>query len=382
MWQAHGALVAPVVLLASLAQAMPIISAPRHVNRTLDECAQPFGNCLPSKCCVGEPTYGCHKKQGKSFAQCRRVDEEAGCTSDSNWQCPGEWEDCVTEKYENCWDSQCCFDNNFGCYRKAGLAFAQCRPMQANCVDSAVWLCPGWQKPTSPPIHHAQTHHTAPAPSSPRCSDPFESCTNNHCCNGQSIGFRCIEKKNRFFAQCIKPDRCVRENGNTCKDVTGQPILTQEFVPSAGTTPPTHTAGAGGDQQQAVGGSDGGGGLGFPLVVFLFALGLGGAFAWWYKKNYMLQPPTLPPVADSAGDLTPAAHGSRTNGSGESKRHGKMEAKNAIIDNNPDEDEDEEAFEEARKKKSGKKKKDRSVKKDDESRSALRNAADPFEMDL
>ena len=76
----------------------------------------------------------------------------------------------------------------------------------------------------------------------------------------------------------------------------------------------------------------------------------------------------LPPVADSAGDLTPAAHGSRTNGSGESKRHGKMEAKNVIIDDNPEEDEDEDAFAESRKKKSGKKKKERGVKKDDESR--------------
>ena len=198
--------------------------------RSLDECGQPFSNCLESKCCVGEPRYGCHKKQGKAFAQCRKVDENAGgCTTDGMWQCPGEWEDCTTQKYQECWDSQCCFDASFACFRKAGRTYAQCRPMPKDCVDTDEWLCPGWVKPAPPPPHAAGAHHGAqtatPTPTTAQCSDPFLACTDNHCCNGEALGFRCIEKKNQFYAQCIKPSHCVTGNGNTCKDVTHQPIL-------------------------------------------------------------------------------------------------------------------------------------------------------------
>ena len=51
-----------------------------------------------------------------------------------------------TANFADCYDSQCCASNvAFGCFRRRGKAYAQCRRKQADgaCVDSDEWLCPG-----------------------------------------------------------------------------------------------------------------------------------------------------------------------------------------------------------------------------------------------
>ena len=58
------------------------------------------------------------------------------------------------------------------------------------------------------------------------CSQPFTPCTESHCCIG--VRYRCFEKKNRFFAQCLPPDRCVPDpaSGLICRDVEGLQLAT------------------------------------------------------------------------------------------------------------------------------------------------------------
>ena len=53
-----------------------------------------FQNCYDSKCCTSEPAFGCLKRNGRAFAQCRRI-ADGKCESDAMWECPG-WEDCTT----------------------------------------------------------------------------------------------------------------------------------------------------------------------------------------------------------------------------------------------------------------------------------------------
>lgn len=51
---------------------------------------------------------------------------------------------CYTASYDACLDRRCCQDAGFGCYKRPTLQYAQCRPLQDNCVDDDEWLCPGW----------------------------------------------------------------------------------------------------------------------------------------------------------------------------------------------------------------------------------------------
>lgn len=137
-------------------------------SRRLDDCAAPFGPCTESKCCNAEPTYGCHKRHGKPFAQCRRV-PAGGCdATDQAWQCPSTWEECTTEAYQNCWDTQCCANGNMACLRRGDRHFAQCRPMRDCQTEGTEWKCPGtW---TGPQPLSARS----PPPPPKVCSEPFQ----------------------------------------------------------------------------------------------------------------------------------------------------------------------------------------------------------------
>lgn len=274
-------------LLGSLLAASP--NATSISSRQLQECGQPFAPCLESKCCHGEPTWGCHKRQGRAFAQCRRV-PESGCTSDATYQCPGEWEECTTGSHQECWESMCCSVPSEVCMKRNGRNYAQCRPMRDCEAAGSDWLCPGtWTNP------HAGGRAGGNSPPPPRaCSEPFQPCTDTHCCTGNA--FHCIEKKNRFFAQCIRPESCVADATHACNDVEG----TQPYSPPP--PPPAvvqHGGGGGGGGGQTVrnqglpprpvtqrpagvspaGG--GGGGLTLFLVFFVaVALGVGGVFGY------------------------------------------------------------------------------------------------------
>ena len=40
-------------------------------------CTANFGNCYESQCCSSTVNYGCYRKRGKAYAQCRRKGEGA-----------------------------------------------------------------------------------------------------------------------------------------------------------------------------------------------------------------------------------------------------------------------------------------------------------------
>ena len=55
----------------------------------------------------------------------------------------GAWETCA-QPWQKCLESGCCAAHNFGCFKKMGVEYAQCRPLQHPCKDTTDWLCPGW----------------------------------------------------------------------------------------------------------------------------------------------------------------------------------------------------------------------------------------------
>lgn len=63
---------------------------------------------------------------------------------------------CYTQQYGNCFNSHCCVKfSAFGCYKRVGRMYAQCRPLPGHahvppgpCVNTTDWLCPGWWEDT------------------------------------------------------------------------------------------------------------------------------------------------------------------------------------------------------------------------------------------
>ena len=168
------------LLLGAFNASKPVEAKEAHGRRAGD-CARPFQPCFDSKCCHGEPRYGCHKRQGRAFALCKRVDE-GGCTTDDMFQCPTEWEDCTTPSFGNCWDSMCCADPGMGCMRRGARSYAMCRPLRDCEAVGSEWVCPGaWTKPAWATPQSAVAH--APPPPPKHCSQPFQ-CV----CTGSNLG--------------------------------------------------------------------------------------------------------------------------------------------------------------------------------------------------
>jgi hypothetical protein len=70
-------------------------------------------------------------------------------------------------RYGNCFRSRCCRASGMtthstnvaqlGCFRKVNTRYAQCRPVEPDCVNGNNWLCPGWSDPPltgSSPVQH------------------------------------------------------------------------------------------------------------------------------------------------------------------------------------------------------------------------------------
>ena len=117
--------------------------------------------------------------------------KDGECIDDEYWQCPVSWMGIVphaappppptrttqctdpTPKLGNCFKMPCCADEGFGCFKKAGVRYAQCKPEPANCSDTDDWLCPSsWityapQKPSSVNVGSqpsaVQQRHAAPS---------------------------------------------------------------------------------------------------------------------------------------------------------------------------------------------------------------------------
>ena len=117
-------------------------------------CGEHYGQCVswstPQFCCR-DPLFGCFKKPGKLFSQCRPLPKGGdACVSDDFWQCPEHWLDspppsppplpppsppspppsppCATH-LSNCFDMLCCQLPTDACMQsKQHRGFAQCRP--------------------------------------------------------------------------------------------------------------------------------------------------------------------------------------------------------------------------------------------------------------
>ena len=180
-------------------------------------CTQPAGNCWSTLCCqqpVHAPVYGCFKRNGRSFAQCRpkygwfnHTEKLTGtCESTDAWTCPEAWlTDAVPDRpvpaersalpsanvivqdgywdykcsadHTDCTSTECCANPSFGCYKRSGRMFAMCRPKVDNCVDYD-WLCPGWE----------------------RCAGSHGDCTSSLCCRAQHE--TCHRRPLFYYAQC------------------------------------------------------------------------------------------------------------------------------------------------------------------------------------
>ena len=110
--------------------------------------ASPFDRCEDSRCCSHEG-YGCYKRPRVDYGQCRPL-TEAGCVDSDEWRCPNTWESCQTEPYGECTDTRCCSHPGFACFKRPFADYAQCRPQRPEeaeaCEDDAIWLCPGhWE---------------------------------------------------------------------------------------------------------------------------------------------------------------------------------------------------------------------------------------------
>jgi len=182
-----------------------------------------YHNCFdhPDVGCASH-NFGCFKRNGIEFAQCRPF--EAGqnkdsCHSTEDWLCPG-WENCGSA-YEDCTSSRCCKDETKGaqnvqnvCYKRPYAHYAQCRPAREECEDTPEWLCPG-SEGRSVNMGSWET-----------CSAPHEKCLESGCCKDRKWG--CYHNAHRDYAQC-RPlaqefddvnttwaGKCTDEPGWTC----------------------------------------------------------------------------------------------------------------------------------------------------------------------
>jgi hypothetical protein len=155
------------------------------------------------------------------FAQCRPTvqHQKAGkCFDDDDWQCPQSWMAIVphytavprphlevhvahactdpTPKFGNCFESLCCEDKRFGCFKRDGVEYAQCRPsVSKTCTDTDDWLCPSsWitpaGKPTKPLSHTPASNAAVRATDVPsdvpasrsECTVQYGDCSTSTCC--------------------------------------------------------------------------------------------------------------------------------------------------------------------------------------------------------
>ena len=154
-------------------------------------CASKYQGCIDGGCCT-DADFGCFRSAKTStYAQCRPM--QADCQSSEHWLCPG-WERCAI-KFANCFESGCCVDDSFACYRRPEVAYAQCRPAAESkaCVTSVtgdtgneVWVCPGWKS----------------------CAAALDDCSLSRCCtDGDHM--------------CLKQVGTANHTGFFCRPVTG-----------------------------------------------------------------------------------------------------------------------------------------------------------------
>lgn len=168
--------------------------------------------CFESGCCA-DPSLACYKRAERDYAQC--LPRVASCVDTAEWLCPG-WELC-SARFANCQRSQCCQAAGDVCYMKHAH-FSQCRPA-GDCVGrrdpttNVPWLCS---------ILHAPDD---------TCSPDWQECTSTKCCT--TPGFTCFEKS-PTFARCMRvcPDPGSAEQQSfSCAIHDRNQIDTQQLLP-------------------------------------------------------------------------------------------------------------------------------------------------------
>ena len=191
----------------------PLIRAQQGV------CSKPAQNCFDTTCCVqpegASGPYGCFRRAGRNYAQCRPVfgwvnhtEAPAGeCKDDAKWLCPSSWLHAEARSdagppvpavapsacdgaFQSCTESLCCKSPANACYRRPSHYYAQCRPttdctpwMDRATAPEGGWLCAGWES----------------------CANPWGECTLSRCCTDEN--FACYLNKSSveprlWYAQC------------------------------------------------------------------------------------------------------------------------------------------------------------------------------------
>lgn len=47
--------------------------------------------------------------------------------------------------HSECLSTGCCANPKLACFKRPSMQHAECLPREPNCVDTADWLCPGWE---------------------------------------------------------------------------------------------------------------------------------------------------------------------------------------------------------------------------------------------
>lgn len=240
--------------------------------------SEEFSPCFESKCCKGSIDaahgFGCFKRSDRAYAQCRPMaahrDSAGNCADSDSWLCPTSWlppdpkpspsppprppslpspEGCLpgtqpAAQFAACFSSRCCEgqvgrNGGFGCFRKPGKSFAQCRPMalhrdhSGTCKDSTDWLCPAsWitypppppprppPSPSPPPVKHQRPSPAPPCAQGESPAEAFSACYASQCCKGAvdaDHGIGCFKKPGRAYAQC-RPIAMHRDADGNCVD--------------------------------------------------------------------------------------------------------------------------------------------------------------------
>lgn len=182
-------------------------------------CSSAGEACTESRCCA-DASEACYKRPYAHFAQCRQ--KVVPCIDSHSWLCPGSegrsiglgrWEECA-QPWQTCLESACCSARTFGCYKRVGRSYAQCKPLTSplggpaqaqnatageciqthpgasncmQCVHDPWWHCPGWQV----------------------CTEEYGDCSTSKCCHDD--GFGCHKRPFLHYAQwCVSPlNQCV-----------------------------------------------------------------------------------------------------------------------------------------------------------------------------
>ena len=189
------------------------LSQPRSYNESqlvtpiFDQCSEPGTSCASTNCCT-RPGYACMQHREDLHKECRRT--TGVCEDTPDWSCPST-EMCTTQ-FGDCRSTLCCQnvpnfrgrrDVPFQCVRRPTVYYAQCRPAPDEadeaCVDSASWLCPGWE----------------------RCAGAHEECTRSRCC--ADPGFSCylnataLQVDGGWHAWCRPTEGVGGVEGTGCK---------------------------------------------------------------------------------------------------------------------------------------------------------------------